>query len=167
MSRQPGPSGSLEGHYAGVASRTAAYVVDGTLSFVLFTAGVAALNYIVNLVFEGDPWDDASPLWAVALAVWTFSYYWYCWGMAGKTPGAALLGIRVVRRDGSNLGFRRAFVRTLVFPISLAMFGLGMLGAVFGRERRTWHDIAAGSTVVYDWDARAARLRFLARRGAT
>jgi hypothetical protein len=31
------------------------------------------------------------------------------------------------------------------------------------REHRALHDLIAGTAVVYSWDARAARLRFLAR----
>ena len=31
-------------------------------------------------------------------------------------------------------------------------------------ERRAWHDLLAGTAVVYAWDARAARLRWLADR---
>ncbi|MCW2907826.1 MAG: hypothetical protein JWL68_2615, partial [Actinomycetia bacterium] len=31
------------------------------------------------------------------------------------------------------------------------------------REHRALHDLIAGSCVIYAWDARAARLRFLAR----
>jgi len=31
------------------------------------------------------------------------------------------------------------------------------------REHRALHDLIAGSAVIYAWDARAARLRFLAR----
>ena len=31
------------------------------------------------------------------------------------------------------------------------------------RERRALHDLIAGTAVIYEWDARAARLRFLAR----
>jgi uncharacterized RDD family membrane protein YckC len=53
-----------------------------------------------------------APLTTVGLVAWEFFYYWYSWGMAGRTPGAALLGIRVVRRDGHHFDFRRAFVRT-------------------------------------------------------
>jgi hypothetical protein len=34
---------------------------------------------------------------------------------------------------------------------------------VIGRERRALHDVIAGTTVVYDWDARAARWRLLSR----
>jgi uncharacterized RDD family membrane protein YckC len=165
MTQTEAPPTSLEGHYAGVASRTAAYLFDGAFAFAIFTVSIAAVRYLVDLVFK-TTWDDGGLFWGVALVAWLFFYYWYCWGMAGKTPGAALLGIRVVRRDGGHLGFRRAFVRTVVFPFSMAMFGIGNLGALFGKERRTWQDIAAGSTVVYDWDARAARLRFLARKTA-
>ena len=83
-------------------------------------------------------------MWSIAFVVWSFFYLFYCWGAGGKTPGAALLGIRVVRRDGSHLGFRRAFVRTVVFPFSFLFFGLGLIGVVIGREHRALHDVAAG-----------------------
>ena len=32
------------------------------------------------------------------------------------------------------------------------------------REHRAPHDLIAGTAVIYAWDARAARLRFLARQ---
>ena len=159
------PPASLAGHYAGVASRTGAYVIDAALSVAIFTAAVGVVQYLVKLVFGYD-WNDSSLLWGLGLGLWLFFYYWYCWGRAGKTPGAALLGIQVVRHDAGHLGFGRAFVRTVVFPFSFLFLGLGLWGALFGRQRRTWQDLAAGSVVVYSWDARAARLRFLARRTA-
>jgi hypothetical protein len=34
---------------------------------------------------------------------------------------------------------------------------------VLGRRRRALHDVIAGTVVIYSWDARAARLRFLSR----
>jgi AcrR family transcriptional regulator len=49
-----------------------------------------------------------------------------------------------------------------VFPLSFLLFGLGFLGILVQREHRALHDLIAGSAVVYAWDARAARLRFLA-----
>ena len=159
------PPASLAGHYAGVASRTGAYVIDAALSVAIFTASVGVVQYLVKLVFGYD-WNDSSLLWGLGLGLWLFFYYWYCWGRAGKTPGAALLGIQVVRHDGGHLSFGRAFVRTVVFPFSFLFLGLGLWGALFGRQRRTWQDLAAGSVVVYSWDARAARLRFLARQTA-
>jgi type VI protein secretion system component VasF len=50
-----------------------------------------------------------------------------------------------------------------VFPLSFLLLGLGFTGILVQRERRALHDLIAGSAVVYAWDARAARLRFLAR----
>ena len=54
-------------------------------------------------------------------------------------------------------------MRTLVFPLSFLLLGLGFIGNLFGRDRRALHDSIAGTAVVYAWDARMARLRSLAR----
>ena len=75
----------------------------------------------------------------------------------------AVLGLRVVRADGDGLDPWRGVVRALVFPLSFLFFGLGFLGILVQREHRALHDLIAGTAVVYAWDARAARLRFLAR----
>jgi uncharacterized RDD family membrane protein YckC len=166
MSTSAPPVTSLQGNYAGAVSRTAAYVVDLALIVGLYTVTVSGARFLADVVFGKELLSEGSVVWTIAFAVWAFFYLFYCWGAGGKTPGAALLGIRVVRRDGGHLGFRRAFVRTLVFPFSFLFFGLGLIGIVIGRERRALHDVAAGSTVIYDWDARAARLRFLAKRPA-
>ena len=49
---------------------------------------------------------------------------------------------------------------------TLGMACLGMVGIVTNREHRALHDRGARTVVVYDWDARGARLRFLARRAS-
>ncbi|MDZ4828479.1 MAG: RDD family protein [Actinomycetota bacterium] len=155
---------SLAGHYAGVASRTGAYVVDGFVSVAVYTVGVAGVRFLLDLVLDVKPPDKGSPIWLVGFVVWQFVYLAGCWGTSGKTPGNAMLGIRVVRGNGHELGLRRAIVRTIVYPFSFLFCGVGLIGVVIGKHRRALHDVAAGSVVVYDWDARAARLRFLARR---
>ena len=68
------------------------------------------------------------------------------------------------RREGWNARRRRrAVVRILALPLSFLLFGLGFAGIVFQRQNRALHDFIAGTVVVYSWDARAARIRFLAR----
>ena len=84
--------------------------------------------------------------------------------VSGRTFGMAVLGIRVIRVDGSDLGPRRAVVRALMFPLSFLLCGLGFFGILVQREHRALHDLIAGTAVIYAWDARAARLRFLARQ---
>ena len=76
----------------------------------------------------------------------------------------AVLGVRVVAADGSAVQPKQGIIRALVFPLSFLLFGLGFLGILVQREHRALHDLIAGTTVVYSWDARAARLRFLARQ---
>jgi uncharacterized RDD family membrane protein YckC len=162
------PEPSLVGHYAGPVSRAAAFAIDLALSTLILAISVRVFASLFDLVFRTTiDYSDAPQLlgWAV-LVVWLFLYYFVSWSTAGKTPGMGVLGLRVVRRDGSKLGKARAFVRTVTFPLSFLFFGLGLVGIALGREHRAFHDVCADTTVVYDWDARAARLRILAA-GAT
>ena len=76
----------------------------------------------------------------------------------------ALLGVQVVRAYGTRLDPWRGWVRSLTFPLGFLTLGLGFLGILVQREHRALYDLIAGTTVVYAWDARAARLRFLARQ---
>ena len=48
-------------------------------------------------------------------------------------------------------------------PLSFLFLGLGFAGILLGDRRRALHDVIAGTAVIYSWDARAARLRFLSR----
>jgi uncharacterized RDD family membrane protein YckC len=92
----------------------------------------------------------------------TFGYFWLSTAATGRTPGKALLGLRVLRGDGDTVGGGAAFVRALVFPVSF-VFGLGFVGVIGGRSRRALHDVAARTVVVYDRDSvvpiSAAKLR--------
>ncbi len=157
---------SLQGRYAGFASRFAAYMVDAAVSSGVFMIGLAALSYAAGIVTGHTvTWDKGGLAAGIAFFIWEFVYFAYCWGTSGRTPGMAILGLRVVHRSGGVLRPARAMVRTLTFPLSFLFFGLGFAGIVFQVERRALHDLIAGSAVVYDWDARTARLRFLARHG--
>jgi uncharacterized RDD family membrane protein YckC len=173
-SRVAGPRASapdrdvgLQGHYAGGVTRFAAYAIDATTSTTLFSAGVAIFGYALGMITGHDIQLSAYPVAGGTLAVlWYFLWFWYPWSLSGRTLGMAVVGIRVVRGDGSALPPRRAFVRTVTFPLSFLVFGLGFLGILTDRRRRAWHDRFADTAVVYAWDARVARLRFLAKQGA-
>jgi len=154
---------SLAGYYAGVVTRFATGLTDLLVSSGVFALGFAFVDWFTRRFFDVELSLKDSPIGGIALLVWLFTYYWYCWSLSGKTPACALFGVRVVRSDGSELDSRHAAVRTVAYPFSFLFFGLGFVGLVLGRQRRAFHDVVANSAVVYDWDARAARLRFLAR----
>ena len=96
--------------------------------------------------------------WLVSYLVWAFFYFWVSTAITGRTIGKWFVGVRIVERDASPLRTGPALVRVLVLPISLASFGLGLIGIVIGKERRALHDVAAGTVVVYDWGDRPAEM---------
>jgi uncharacterized RDD family membrane protein YckC len=154
-----------QGHYAGSVSRFTAFAIDLTVSSAVFALALAAISYGVHIVTGNNVnWNRSNIVVAVIFVLWEFVYFGYSWAVSGRTFGMAALGIRVVAADGSALEPRRGVVRALVFPLSFLLFGLGFLGILVQREHRALHDLIAGSAVIYSWDARAARLRFLARQ---
>jgi uncharacterized RDD family membrane protein YckC len=159
------PIAGRQGHYAGAVSRLVAFAADVGASWGLFTLGAAALSFSIQLVsgtkFSLTNYQIAS---LVAAVVWEFIYFAYQWSLSGKTIGMAVLGIRVVRTDGSPIGPRQAVIRTFTLPLSFLLLGLGFLGILTSRNRHALHDRLAGTAVIYSWDARAARLRWLAKQ---
>jgi uncharacterized RDD family membrane protein YckC len=163
------PDPGAVGHYAGPFSRLAAYALDAVLVSALYSVVTAAVVWILELIVSRNV--DASDLGTAAsatlLTLWSFLYFAVPWAISGRTPGMLVLGLRVVRRDGSPLDPGHAFLRALVLPLSFIPLGLGLIGVLVGREHRALHDVLARTTVVYAWDAQRARLRGLARARAS
>lgn len=154
---------SQQGHYAGAVTRCVAFVIDQAIASAVYTATVAAVQFVIDLVTSSTfQADDYPVVLAVTYFGWLFVYYAYSWATSGKTLGMAIVGLRVVRSDGAPVSARGAALRTLALPLSFLLFGLGFLGILIGRHRRALHDRIADTAVVYGWDARGAQLRFLA-----
>jgi uncharacterized RDD family membrane protein YckC len=156
---------NLRGHYAGFASRFIAFIFDCVVSIGIFMIALSAASFAASVLTGTSIHWSRADLWVVlAFFAWEFFYYAYFWTSSGKTPGMVLLGLQVVGHDGSPVGSHRGLVRTLAFPLSFILLGLGFLGILIDRDRRALHDLLAGTAVVYCWDAREARLRSLARQ---
>jgi uncharacterized RDD family membrane protein YckC len=155
---------SDQGHYAGSVSRFLAYAVDLGVSTAVFTLALAGVGFVIEVITSHRvTWTDSDPLVGALFVVWQFFYFGYSWAVASRSFGMYVLGLRVVRADGTEITPRQGVLRALVFPLSFLLLGAGFLGILLQHERRALHDLIAGTTVVYAWDARAARLRFLAR----
>ncbi len=166
------PSGSpviarenLQGKYAGFASRFTAFAADVGISVGVFMLALAAISFAARVLTGTDiAWNRGDTWVIIAYAVWAFNYFAHSWAASGRTVGMALFGVRVVRDDGTDASGRRAVVRTLALPLSFLLLGLGFAGILLGNRRRALHDVIAGTAVIYSWDARAAKLRFLSRK---
>ena len=162
--QDPARSVTAQGQYAGAVSRFLAYAIDLVVSSGVFALALAGISYAVHVVTGKQiSWSRQDIVVTVIFVAWEFFYFGYSWAASGRTFGMAVLGVRVVRADGQAIDPWRGVVRALVFPLSFLLFGLGFLGILVQRERRALHDLIAGTAVIYGWDARAARLRFLAR----
>jgi uncharacterized RDD family membrane protein YckC len=156
----------VQGRFSGSVSRFLAFLVDQFIIGMLFAAGVVLVQSAINVIFQSslDIQDGALPVVA-AFALWSFLYTAGSLAATGRTIGKAILGLTVVRSDGAALDGRHAALRTLMFPLSFVLFGIGFLLGLFRRDRRELHDLIADTGVVYEWDAHTARLRAKAEDG--
>jgi uncharacterized RDD family membrane protein YckC len=155
---------SYQGRYAGFASRFLSFVVDVIVITAVFLVVLGAIWFSAKILTGTSISFNRGDIWVlIGYVVWAFIYFARSWGANGRTAGMAIFGVQVVRDDGGDVSERKAALRTLVFPLSFLFLGLGFLGIVLGDRRRALHDVIAGTTVIYCWDARAARLRYLSR----
>ncbi|PKM06926.1 MAG: hypothetical protein CVV14_10525 [Gammaproteobacteria bacterium HGW-Gammaproteobacteria-4] len=82
-------------------------------------------------------------LWLVTGAYATVS-----WRRGGQTIGMRPWRLRVVDAHGRDPSWRAVLLRYVLAGLSLAAFGLGFVWALFDPQRRTWHDLAAGTLMV-------------------
>jgi uncharacterized RDD family membrane protein YckC len=174
VGRARNPGVVKTGRYAGPLTRLLAVMLDVLVVTTAFTLIVGVVQFLDDLLFRDEVTIPETGVWyVVGLGVWAFLYVWISLAVFGKTAGKTILGLRVVGADGTvALHSNRALIRTLTFPISILVFGLGLFGIIWGRERRAWHDHFAGSAVVYDWGSRDALMSspladWLDRRGGS
>ena len=146
--------------YAGLVSRGAARVVDITLLAVLLGGTIWLAQQFLAVDPDRCPrvmgwWDMRGHLcpflpyvFPVAGALVPPVYRVLFWTLAGRTPGMAFMGVRLVRVDGGRVGLGAALRRLLVFFLTV---GLGSLLMLFTKRRQGLPDLAAGTVVVYDW----------------
>lgn len=149
----------ITGRPAGPVSRLIGFLLDSFLVSVLFSVVVFLTTSLIGL-FLGDTvqaTDSRGGYWATGFLFWWFLYLWISLVVAGRTPGKALVGLRVAGADGLPLRAGRAALRVVVFPFSFVL-GLGFIPAVVRRDRRALHDLVAGSAEVVDWGDRSAQL---------
>jgi len=157
---------SLQGRYAGLPTRAAAFVLDVVIVVTVYALAGHVVEFVISSLRGAEfSLSDHRTLSTVLLAAWAIVYCTYALSVRGHTPGKVVVGLQVVRRDGHDLGTGRAFVRVVALSLSIVFLAVSVLLTFLRRDRRTLHDLLAGTAVVYAWDAPAARLRLLARHG--
>lgn len=98
------------------------------------------VGLVMALIYHRDPAQWFLLAWSVYhLALWTWK---------GTTVGGVIVGLRIVREDGSPINFAVAAVRLLGGFFSAALFFLGFFWAGWSADRQAWHDKIAGTVVI-------------------
>jgi uncharacterized RDD family membrane protein YckC len=91
--------------------------------------------------------DDAKrTAWFVLIAVVTIGLFIVMQGLRGRTPGKAMLGIRVMKRDGNAPGILRTIVRELMWIVDFWIIGL--VAALASQNHQRLGDMVGGTYVV-------------------
>ena len=152
--------GQVTGYYAGSVSRLTAFILDSIFVWLAFVVFAFGASFVLDVVLQLDPtkgWQQTA-IGVGLFLLWAFTYSFAGLALAGRTFGMGVVGVRVVDRQGTTITGRQALIRTLVFPVSFLVFALGFLGIFISPTRRTLHDAAAGTVVVYDWGDRPAEM---------
>jgi uncharacterized RDD family membrane protein YckC len=164
------PEGLL-GHYAGFASRFLALIIDAAIisliigALALVTSAIQSLVELTTLIrsISESPFmstllqilTSPAPMVASALSLAFFViYHVFFLTTAGRTPGKAFMGLRVLTIDGRRLSVRRALLRLAGYLLSALPLYTGFLWVLADDRRQAWHDKLARTYVVYTWPAR-------------
>ena len=124
--------------------RLAAYLIELLLLYV--TVWVMLLGGLWTLTEE----EGATTVGYLGLLLFLAYVACFAWLiMKGTTPGKRVLGMRVVKTNGTVANVLTMIVRELIGKqISLLFFSLGFLWILFDEHKQGWHDKLMSTYVV-------------------
>lgn len=157
-------SGSMAGFTAGFVTRFVALTIDILLLLLVYSITSATVTGTLQLFglmgLASRFLTSGSTMATIVLILIAVSglliVSGYCvisWHLTGETIGDGLMGIQVVSPDGGPLSFGRSIRRMIGYFIAAIPLFLGFIWVLFNKQRRGWHDMIAGTYVVYDWPA--------------
>ncbi len=109
--------------------------------FVIPTAIVLAIR-------GGEPIPPGNGLLQLLLLATAGLFFVWFWTHGGQTLGMRAWRLRVEQLSGEPVTLGAAAIRFFVGIVSLGALGLGVMWILVDRDKRAWHDLAAGTRVV-------------------
>jgi uncharacterized RDD family membrane protein YckC len=137
--------------YAGFVTRAVAFAIDIALidlaaAFVAIVVGLGISAFDVPDTFR----TIAIAVGGVAYLVWAVGYFATFWSTTGQTPGARVMGIRVVCADESGVPRAGATIARLVGMVLAAIpLFAGFFLILVDDRRRGLQDMIGRTVVVY------------------
>jgi uncharacterized RDD family membrane protein YckC len=128
---------------AGIGRRLASLLYESMLLF--------AVVFVAGFLFVAFAREADAGLARLVFQAYLFTvcgiYFVYCWTRGGQTLAMRTWRIRLVTSAGTPLSAAQAFLR-YVLAIPSVGTGLGLLWALFDRDRQFLHDRLAGTRIV-------------------
>jgi uncharacterized RDD family membrane protein YckC len=125
--------------------RFAAALVDLFVVALICAPFAAAIELTISNWVDPRVWGSMAGIAATAM----FLYHTCALALAGRTAGMSLCSLHAVdARKACVPTTGQCARRALVYMLSLATLGLGILYSLFDAEGRTVHDILSGTVVV-------------------
>lgn len=136
--------------FAGFWNRLVAYVIDfllrGVVVLVLSQLFGVTLD-MLDIAGTGDP--SVALVFILFWASLWIGYTVFFTGYCGQTPGKMAIRIKVIRTDGTSIGFGRAILREAVGKFfSWLLLGIGFLMIAFDSKKQGLHDKLADTCVI-------------------
>jgi uncharacterized RDD family membrane protein YckC len=139
---------------AGIGSRFLAALPDTVLITIIQLVVMLPILFFIGIKTVTDNLTS----WVVALlSLLSFVFFWgyyiffeLVWN--GQSPGKRLVGLRVVRRDGTPITLFEVLIRNLVRIVDLMPtgYGVGLVVMFIDSQSRRLGDLAAGTLVIHD-----------------
>jgi uncharacterized RDD family membrane protein YckC len=147
QTRQPQPEPQRpQVELAGLRRRLASMLYESMLLL-----GVLALTFMVPYLIIGAIWNAVPPGWVEWLHMYGVLgvYFVWFWRRNGQTLAMQTWRLSLVTAaDGRVPDLRTCWLRySLAWP-SVLLFGIGLMWAVFDRDRQFLHDRLSGTRVV-------------------
>lgn len=116
--------------------------------FLLFLAiwFIASLIFIV--IVQDTSFTYFRPIYQFYSLSMIGIYFIWFWTHGGQTLAMQTWKLRVVAQDGKALTLRQAITRYLFAVVGITSFGLGIIWALFDRDRKFLHDRLAGTRII-------------------
>lgn len=130
--------------YAGFWRRLYANIIDSLIIGVV----ASPLSYTISSSVKNSS-DTTTTNIGIFSFIISFAYVAFFWvSQNGQTLGKRIMGVRVIKDDGSPVDLATAVVRYIGYALSSLIFCLGYLAAAFDSRKRAWHDRIAHTLVV-------------------
>jgi len=133
--------------FAGLLRRLLAIAYD----LILLTAILLIASALAFFINHGEAIDSNHPLhllFAFYLLAIVITYFGWFWTHGGQTLGMKTWKLGLMCGNRQSMNWSQALIRFVIAIVSWSALGTGYLWSLFHPQKKTWHDICSGCSIL-------------------